>query len=190
MLQTHIELVICKPECGVNRACIPKCCDLQSIYNAGVSGNRGCYPSPWRDSEGHIPYFNPPLYKDFHQKVTANDILPLPHFYRWTLKDFRFNCEDNRTTFFPLSEFIARNLSLWLNLSFHSLSFKIREDGTFLYTHGVGRKCMEEKRPEKVLCIDGVQDYGGNLGFRNIEGEYGVHLCTTWNVQNVKVRVP
>jgi len=182
---------VCPPSCGKSRPCIPKCCKYDQIYSAGVKGGkgkRGCQSIP-----GPL-YFNPPLYSDFHQKAPTP---PLPHFYQWTPKDFKFNCYRNKTTFFPGSEYVARNMSLQLklNTTLNPLNFRIRKDGAFLYRNLAEKKCSVEEKPEKVLCFDGIQDFGGYeidsnaIGFQNTEEEYIIHLCTGWNVQDIDSQV-
>lgn len=147
-------------------------------------GQRGCHPP----SGNPTTYFNPPLYSDAVTKIAPSET-KMPHYFLWRKANFMFNCFENKTTLFPLSDTVANNLSSIFNATFHSINFKIRYDGAVLYIDLIDKKCRVEKNPKKVLCFDGVQDYGGDVGFQNQEEEYIAVLCTAWNVEHQKVRL-
>ncbi|XP_035710177.1 uncharacterized protein LOC110853605 isoform X2 [Folsomia candida] len=178
----HIKIRTCPPKCGHSRPCIPKCCTLDKVYSLGMSdGQRGCHPP----SGNPTTYFNPPLYSDAVTKIAPSET-KMPHYFLWRKANFMFNCFENKTTLFPLSDTVANNLSSIFNATFHSINFKIRYDGAVLYIDLIDKKCRVEKNPKKVLCFDGVQDYGGDVGFQNQEEEYIAVLCTAWNVEHQK----
>lgn len=182
-----VNLMLCLPDCGKTRPCIPKCCTFDKIYSIGVSGERGCTP-PIKQVSSTTP-FNPPLYKDYNTIAYPTERTPKPHYFLHKQKDFRYNCFENRTTLFPLSERVARNLSSLFNATLHHANFRIRTDGALLYTNLVDKKCSVELEPKKFLCFDGIQDYGevDEAGFQNLRDEYIIHLCTKWKVEHVGV---